>query len=56
MVIGNEHEIVTVKFGPLTFKRIMKGAKTLWSIIKSCFGSGFWQDNSDWIDSDFWKD
>lgn len=56
MIEFDNNKIVAIRFLSLMIKKVYAGTKLIWSYITSCFGSGFWTDNSDWIDSDFWKD
>lgn len=39
--------------------KVYKGAQLVWvtiyNAIKSCYGSGTWLSDKDWINDDFWK-
>lgn len=39
----------------LTITAIYKGANQIWSLIKSCFGSGFWINKQTWSNTENWK-
>ena len=39
----------------LAINKIAVGAKTIWDIIASCFGSGQWIAQSNWSTTDIWK-
>lgn len=45
-LVRHGHEIVEVRHG----------LQLIWDKIKSCFGNGYWDDNSSWDDNDGWKD
>lgn len=49
------YNIVNVKYVNLAITKIMYGVRQIWSIIKSCFGSGTWIPTSLWIRDDLWK-
>lgn len=34
---------------------IYKGARLVWTAIKSCFGKGFWINDKPWLNDDAWK-
>jgi len=54
--IVEEKEIKYVRYAAkLSITKIYQGAKLLWSLITSCFGSGVWVQTSKWSDSEMWK-
>ncbi len=34
---------------------IYRGARLVWSAIKSCFGKGFWVNEKPWLNNDAWR-
>lgn len=42
-------------FMRLALSKVAIGAKTIWEIIMSCFGSGVWKNNSPWRNNETWK-
>ena len=48
-------DITKVKFVNFAIIKIMYGVRQIWSLIKSCFGSGTWIPTSLWVKDDLWK-
>lgn len=48
-------EVFLVKYVNTAITRIAYGTKIIWSLIKSCFGSGFWINTSNWSNIELWK-
>lgn len=44
---------VSEKGGTIT--NIYCGLDVVWSMINSCFGSGYWLNSSPWSNTDGWK-
>ena len=38
-----------------TITAVYKGLEQIWSLIRSCFGSGFWVKSSNWSNIETWK-
>lgn len=36
-------------------QEIYKGARLVWTGIRSCFGAGFWLNDKPWLNDDAWK-
>lgn len=36
-------------------QEIYKGARLVWTGIRSCFGAGFWINDKPWLNDDAWK-
>lgn len=34
----------------------LSGFVEIYEAIRSCFGSGIWYDNKEWLDNEIWKD
>lgn len=53
---GNDYqEIIAIKYIKIPIIKLLLGTKVIWSLIKSCFGSGTWTNSGDWVNSDTWK-
>lgn len=36
-------------------QEIYKGARLVWTAIRSCFGAGFWINDKPWLNDEAWK-
>lgn len=36
-------------------QEIYKGARLVWTAIRSCFGAGFWINEKPWLNEEAWK-
>lgn len=52
--IGNK-ELESSFIGRRIITQIYKGAKLVWEAIKSCFGAGYWKNDSPWSNTEGWK-
>lgn len=52
--IGNK-ELESSFIGRRIVTQIYKGVKLIWEAIKSCFGAGFWKNESPWSNTEGWK-
>lgn len=34
---------------------IYRGARLVWTAIKSCFGAGYWVNDEPWLNEEGWK-
>lgn len=34
---------------------VYRGARLVWTAIKSCFGAGFWVNDKPWLNNEGWK-
>ena len=47
-------EVSAIYFGQKAIQAVYKGAVLVWQAIRSCFGSGWWDNEKPWIDEDAW--
>lgn len=47
--------ITSVFFMKLALSKVAYGARIIWEVISSCFGSGIWRNANAWKDGDLWK-
>lgn len=55
MIYINGKEIPLVYCGEKAISAIMRGSRSVWQAIRSCFGSGFWVNKKGWINDEGWK-
>ena len=36
-------------------QEVYKGAKLVWTAVRSCFGAGFWLNDKPWLNEEAWK-
>lgn len=36
-------------------QEIYKGARLVWTAVRSCFGAGFWINDKPWLNDEAWK-
>lgn len=51
----NKFKISKIYYGKLSIKAVYKGTKLIWSLLVSCFSSGFWEGKKIWKGSESWK-
>jgi hypothetical protein len=34
---------------------VYRGARLVWTAIKSCFGAGYWVNDKPWLNNEGWK-
>jgi hypothetical protein len=56
MIYKGTRNITGLFFGGHVINAVYKGARLVWSGVRSCFGSGKWLDERPWLDGDLWKD
>lgn len=39
----------------LSATEIYKGARLVWTAVRSCFGAGFWVNEKPWLNNESWK-
>lgn len=49
------YKIIGLYYLSLIINKVAYGYKTVWELISSCFGSGIWHEDSNWIESEIWK-
>lgn len=54
MIRISEKEVSAIYFGQKAIRAVYKGAVLVWQAIRSCFGSGWWDNEKPWIDEDAW--
>ena len=54
MIRISEKEVAAIYFGQKAIQAVYKGAVLVWQAIRSCFGSGWWDNEKHWIDEDAW--
>ena len=47
-------EVSALYIGQKAIQAVYKGAVLVWQAIRSCFGSGWWDNEKPWIDEDAW--
>jgi len=55
-ILINSRQVMLSAYGNRAINTIYIGANVVWQGIRSCFGSGHWEDERPWDDSDGWKD
>ena len=55
MIFLGKKEISLVQFGKVAVTQIYKGAILVWEAIKSCFGAGYWKNDSPWSNTEGWR-
>lgn len=55
MIYKDGKEVVSIYKGSKAIAEVYKGAVLVWQAIRSCFGKGFWVNDSSWNNSDMWK-
>lgn len=56
MIIVQDHKVTALYYVDLVIKKVAYGAKTIWEMINSCFGSGVWKEDYNWKENDNWKE
>ena len=36
-------------------QEIYKGARLVWTMVRSCFGRGYWINEKPWLNTDAWR-
>ena len=55
MIFLGKKEIESVFIGNKVVTQIYKGTKLVWEAIKSCFGAGYWKNDSPWSNTEGWR-
>lgn len=56
MIHIGDKEISSVSVGSRVVSVIYHGAVLVWQAVRSCFGSGCWNDDKPWSDDEGWKE
>lgn len=54
-IFKKDKEITSINYGTLAISSVYQGAKLIWEAIRSCFGKGFWVNDSSWNNEDAWR-
>ena len=55
MIRKNNHQAAAVYYGTRAIAAVYRGARLVWTAIRSCFGSGVWLSEKNWVDNEIWK-
>lgn len=55
MIRKNNHQAAAVYYGMRAIAAVYRGARLVWTAIRSCFGSGVWLGDKNWINDENWK-
>lgn len=55
MITVGGKEVTAVYVGQIVITAVYNGSRMIWSAIRSCFGSGYWQRSKPWSRTDGWK-
>ena len=55
MIRKNNHQAAAVYYGARAIAAVYRGARLVWTAIRSCFGSGVWLSEKNWVDNENWK-
>lgn len=55
MIFKGNREITAVYQGKKLIAAIYKGAVLVWQSVRSCFGSGAWDNDKPWDNDDGWN-
>ena len=47
--------VIAVSFMKIPISKIAIGARSIWEIVASCFGSGIWHSDRPWSNTELWK-
>lgn len=54
MIYKKGLELSARYYGSKAISAVYHGAKLVWEALRSCFGSGYWQQNLPWTDKQGW--
>lgn len=55
MIYKNNKEITIIYYGKLLVSTVYKGSKLVWQAVRSCFGSGSWNNEKPWLNDEGWN-
>lgn len=55
MIARNAKEIVGRYLGKRAVVAVYYGRKLVWQNVRSCFGSGYWQNDKPWKNDEPWR-
>lgn len=54
-MIGSKQNITGITAFNKVIVKVVAAGKTVWELVNSCFGSGYWINDRPWINSDGWN-
>ena len=54
-IFKRDKEITSINHGSRIVMAVYHGTRLIWESIRSCFGKGFWVNESSWNNEDGWK-
>ena len=55
MIREGGKDITAVHVGKRALSAVYAGARLVWTAISSCFGSGFWRNDTPWRNDEGWR-
>ena len=55
MINKNYHSQSQEFHGGRAIQAVYKGLQLVWSMVRSCFGKGYWINDLPWVNDDAWK-
>lgn len=55
MITTGGKTVSAIYIGGRALSAVYKGAVLVWTAVRSCFGSGWWNGAKPWIGTDGWK-
>lgn len=55
MIRKNNKDATGIYFQNRVIQAVYQGARLVWQLIRSCYGTGIWLQERPWIDTDLWK-
>lgn len=55
MIIRNGKEITSYYHGQSMIIEMYRGKTLIYEVIRSCFGNGYWINESPFVNTDVWK-
>nr|DAN74684.1 MAG TPA: hypothetical protein [Bacteriophage sp.]DAX57362.1 MAG TPA: hypothetical protein [Bacteriophage sp.] len=55
MIRKGNGQTAAVHYGTRAIAAVYRGARLVWTAIRSCFGSGVWLGDKNWINDENWK-
>ncbi len=55
MIYKNGKELSARYIGTRAIDAVYKGASLIWEAVSSCFGSGLWNNDKPWSNTDGWR-
>ena len=55
MIRKGNGQMAAVYYGTRAMAAVYRGARLVWTAIRSCFGSGVWLGEKNWVNDENWK-